>query len=267
MNTALKRKYVESVLIDRFGEIFERRKRSAGETLATSVTELNEGLQGFPRGAINEIYGATSSGRTSSLTSAVTAATAEEETCALVDCNDTFDLVSAANAGIDLNRLLWVRCGHNLERAFKAVDLVLHAGGFGFVALNLCDVPTKSVRRIISSWWFRFRRAIENTPTALLVLTPIAAARSCASVALELNHERAVWPSTLSLVSENSYGNFTSQREHSGHLSLVAPIAAQCQPYAGLAHSHFLQTTKIRVNRQRPIEGQSAGLKFQTQRR
>jgi len=265
MNTARTRKQVELALIDRFGEIFERHKHAADDTMSTGVAELNRAWQGFPRGRITEIYGESSSGRISLLTSAVTAATAQEETCALIDCNDTFDLNCAAKAGINLNRLLWVRCGHNLERAFKAVDLVLHAGGFGFVTLNLCDVPMKCVRRIISSWWFRFRRAIENTPTVLLVLTPIAAVRSCASLTLELKQGRTVWPSTLSLVSENRYSNFTSKSQHDSHLSLVTPLAPPSQSYEGLTHSHFLRTSEIFVNRQRPIEWQSGALKFQIQ--
>lgn len=266
MNTALKRKQIESALADRFEGIFAQPKRLPIDTVSTGVAELNEIWQGFPRGAITEIYGESSSGRTSLLLSAVTAATLHEETCALVDCNDTFDLSSAVKAGIDFNRLLWVRCSHDLERSFKAVDLVLHAGGFGFVVLNLCDVPAKSARRIISSWWFRFRRAIENTPTALLVLTPIAAVRSCASVALELKQEEAVWPSTLSLMSENSYGKFTSKSEH-GYLSLVTPLQQEARPYSSLAHAHFLRAMKIHVDRQRPIEWQSTSLNFQTQNR
>src|SRR2546430_3824478 len=149
--------------------------------------------------------GAASSGRTSLILSALSAASSQEEICAVVDCDDTFDLSSAANAGVDFDRLLWIRCDHDLERAFKAVDLILHSGGFGFVALNLCDVPAMTLRRIVSSWWFRFRRAIENTPTAMMVLTPLAAVRSCASLALELNNKGAVWPSILSLVSDNAY--------------------------------------------------------------
>lgn len=264
MNAALKRKQIESSLVDRFGGIFEQPKGLPTETVSTGVAELNEVLKGFPRGAITEIYGEASSGRTSLLLSAVTAATAQEETCALVDCNDTFDLSSAAKAGLDFNRLLWVRCSHDLERSFKAVDLVLHAGGFGFVALNLCDVPAKSARRIISSWWFRFRRAIENTPTALLVLTPIAAVRSCATVALELKQQEAVWPSTLSLMSENSYGNFTS-KERRGYLSLVTPLEQKPRQYSSLAQTHFLRTMKVHVNRHRPIEWQPDALQFQTQ--
>ena len=260
MNAAVTKKEVELVLAERFGDIFERHEPRPLEVLPTGVGEIDNVLFGLPRGAITEIHGPSSSGRTSLMISTLATATAQEETCAVVDCNDSFDLMSAAQAGVDFKRVLWVRCGHNLERAFKTVDLILHAGGFGFIALNLCDVPPTAVRRILSSWWFRFRRAIESTPSALLVLTPVAALRSCAALALELKHERAVWRSTLSLVSENSNGRFTANAEQTGGLSLV-PKAAPTYS-ATESHSHFLQATEIRVNRERPIELRPGTLKF-----
>ena len=226
---------------------------------------IDEVLHGFPRGAITEIHGALSSGRASLMLSALAAAMAQEEICALIDCNDTFDLSSAMNAGIDLNRLLWIRCSHNLERAFKAVDLILHAGGFGFIALNLCDVPVKAVRRIISSWWFRFRRAIENTPTALIVLTPIAVVRSCATLVLELERKESVWPSTLSLVSENRNSQFTDPTERNDRLSLVTPCRASTD-LMSQPHVRFLYGTVIQVNKQRPVEWQPEAVTFFPQR-
>ena len=119
--------------------------------------------------------GESSSGRISLLLSAVAAATDEEETCAVVDCNDTFDLSSAAKAGIDFNRLLWVRCGRHSSGPSKPSILYYTRGDSGSWLSIFTRCPTKSTRRIISSWWFRFRRAIEHTSTALLVLTPIAA--------------------------------------------------------------------------------------------
>ncbi len=261
MNAAVTKKEIESALADRFGHIFERHEKLPNKTLPTGIDELDNALEGFPRGAITEIHGAASSGRTSLMLSALTAATSQEEICAVVDCNDTFDLASAQNAGVDFERLLWIRCGHNLERSFKAVDLILHAGGFGFVALNLCDVPARTLRRVISSWWFRFRRAIENTPTALIVLAPIAAVRSCASLALEVQNEGAVWLSTLSFVSDNSYSNFTDRSETGNRLSLATP-QARILPAAAIPHSHCLQSTRVRINRERPIQWQLPKMSF-----
>jgi len=259
MNAAVTKKQIESALADRFGHVFERCERLPFETLSTGIGEIDNALHGFPRGAITEIHGTASSGRTSLMLSALAAATSQEEICALVDCSDTFDLLSATKADVDFDRLLWIRCGRNLERAFKAVDLILHAGGFGFVALNLCDLPVKTVRRVISTWWFRFRRAIENTPIALIVLTPVAAVRSCAALTLEVKSESSVWPSSLSLVSGNSYSSFTTQREQDSHLSLVQ---TSVPTFSLQTHSHFLQAMRICVYRSRPVEWQTPEIKF-----
>ncbi|PYS63555.1 MAG: recombinase A, partial [Acidobacteria bacterium] len=118
MKTAVAKKEIESALANRFGAIFERREKHPAEILPTGVLEIDALLNGFPRGAITEIHGAASSGRTSLLLSALAFATEQEETCALIDCSDTFDPASAAKARVDFGRLLWVRCNSNLERAF-----------------------------------------------------------------------------------------------------------------------------------------------------
>jgi len=263
MNAAVARKKVESVMAGSFRRAFERHERQPAEMLGTGVAELDRLLLGCPRGAITELHGSMSSGRTSLLLSTLAQATARDETCALIDCSDTFDLSSAATAEVDFDRLLWVRCGDNLERAFKAVDLLLHGGGFGFIALILSDVPAKAVRRVISSWWFRFRRALENTPTVLMVVTPVACVRSCAALVLELKQETVVWPGTLSLVSENDDGALTKQeRQLTSHLSLVNTAVSQSQKYLSLSHSHFLQQLSLNVNRERPPEWSNQTINF-----
>ena len=87
--------------------------------LTTHVSELNAVLEGFPRGAITEITGPASSGRTTLLETALAAATSRGEYCALIDAADSFDPHSAAAAGVDLTRLLWVRCGGQADRALQ----------------------------------------------------------------------------------------------------------------------------------------------------
>src|SRR6185503_14420101 len=124
--------------------------------------------------------------------SALAHATNLQEVCALVDTNDSFDPESAAGAYMMFDHLLWVRCASErtlnvpegrIERAFKAADLILQSGGFGVVALDLADIAPQDVRRIISSWWFRFRRAIENTPTVLIVTAQTSCVGSRATLA------------------------------------------------------------------------------------
>ncbi len=263
MNAVAASRKVESVLTGPFKRAFERHEKQPAEILNTGVTELDRFLLGYPRGSITELYGKMSSGRTSVLLSTLAEATAREETCALIDCSNTFDLSSASKAEIDFERLLWVRCGDNLERAFKAVDLLLHGGGFGFIALILSDVPAKACRRIISSWWFRFRRAIENTPTVLMVITPVTCVRSCAALILELKQETVVWPGTLSLVSENDYVAFTKEKGNLTRLSLVNAAVAHSPRYSSLSHSRFLQQLCLNVNRERPLEWSPEAINFQ----
>ena len=67
-----------------------------------------EHLSGLPRGAVSEVTGARSSGRTSFLNSVLAEATSREEYCAVVDASDHFDPFSAARAGVALERLVWV---------------------------------------------------------------------------------------------------------------------------------------------------------------
>jgi len=152
-----------------------------------------EQIGGFPRGAITEIIGPESSGRTTVANSLLAVATSRGETCCIVDTSEAFDPVSAAQAGAVLTQLIWIRCGGNVEHAFKAVDLILHAGGFGAVVLDLARIGERAANRIPISYWYRFRRAIENTPTVLALVERNALARSCAALMLDLKRDAANW--------------------------------------------------------------------------
>jgi hypothetical protein len=148
---------------------------------------------GFPRGAITEIIGPDSSGRTTLANSLLAVATARGEICCFIDTSDAFDPVSAAQAGTALSQLIWIRCGGNVEHAFKAADLILHAGGFGVVVLDLARIGERAANRIPISYWYRFRRAIENTPTILALVEKNALARSCAALMLDLKRDATHW--------------------------------------------------------------------------
>jgi recombination protein RecA len=176
----------ESEIANRFGDAFKLHEKTFGETLSSGIPEIDALTGGIPRGAISEIFGPASSGRTSLMYSILANATTQEETCALIDTNDVFAPTIASGAGIDFDRLLWVRCGGNLEHAFKATDLLLHAGGFGLVILDIGDLAGSEARRIISSWWYRFRRTVEDRPTVMMVISEEACTRSCAALALEV---------------------------------------------------------------------------------
>ena len=304
---------LDTGLIGRGLEGFQN--RAAVELQSSGVTELDAVLGGgFPRGSLVELCGAASSGRTSLAFSLLAQATERQEACAFVDVSDSLDPVSLAAAGVELPRLLWIRCGETgnrgpdlkassyfapadkeigktrspdsaskkpmpvhgwrhprelmrgvdqaipsligkqpilaeaaqlhvvarcageqverdrelprrgfrpprslpslcesnpppqvrsvgksvkpwkrLEQALKTTDLLLHSGGWGVVVVDLGGISWVDARRINLSVWFRFRRAIENTPTILLLLGEESCAKSCASLVLRCQRRTDNW--------------------------------------------------------------------------
>jgi hypothetical protein len=119
--------------------------RPVAQTGVAAVDELLEG--GLPVGAITEMIGPECSGRTSLALSLLARVTQSAKVCAWIDVADVFNPESAAAAGVDLSRLLWVRCGVLTDKAqqpakenFTLTDKYLipaptkkglHGGGFG----------------------------------------------------------------------------------------------------------------------------------------
>jgi hypothetical protein len=178
-----------------------RRDESA---LATDVAALDACLHGgLPRGQLSEIVGPASSGRTTLALQTIAATTERGELAALVDTFDRLDVASAIAVGIDMERLLWIRGGATsfgttpslaaangvdaaVNRALKAVNLVLQAGGFGCVVLDFAEVPPSMLRRIPFTTWLRVQRVVEGRDTACVLLAPHALARSAGGLTLSL---------------------------------------------------------------------------------
>jgi hypothetical protein len=134
--------------------------------------------RGLQRGSITEISGGRSSGVMATVLHVLAQATANGEVCAIVDAQDQFHPASASAAGVDLSLCLWVRCRDNPDYAMRAADLLLHAGGFGLVVLDLCETSGRILNRIPVSYWHRFRTAIEHSPACLLVCSSVALAKA-----------------------------------------------------------------------------------------
>jgi recombination protein RecA len=193
--TAALRLHVASALAARVASPFEYRDRPIVETVPAGIHSVDLLTGGFPRGSLTEIYGPPCSGRTSLLISALASRTAASEVCALVDARDSFDPVSAEAAGVRLKHLLWVRC-RNVDQALRSTDLLIQGGGFGLIALDFGDTPAQMVRYVPLQVWFRFRRAVESTPTILVVLEQESNAKTCASLVLQLRMQKAQWSRT-----------------------------------------------------------------------
>ncbi len=311
--TPLKQGKLETAFIGRGLEGFQRRVEA--ELQPSGIKELDAVLGGgFPRGSLVELCGPASSGRTSLAFSLLAQATERQESCAFVDVSDSLDPISLAAAGVELPRLLWIRCGEvgerepdlksssyfapvekeirkardldppskkpiqvhgwrhprelmrgvdkaipglvgkqtalaeltrihvvaryageqverdrespgrgirpprslppvretypthwvrqetrrtrpwkRLEQALRTTDLLLHSGGWGVVVFDLGGISWVDARRINLSMWFRFRRAVENTPTILLLLGEESCAKSCASLVLRCQRKADKW--------------------------------------------------------------------------
>ena len=132
-------------------------------------------------GEITEIVGELSSGRTSLLTAALRRLTRTGAATALVDADDAFDAAGAAEAGVDLARVLWVRCGRRRDQALRAVDLLARCPGFALVALDLGELAP----RLSLASAFRLRVAVRRSRVALVVLSSRRIAGASAAFAVE----------------------------------------------------------------------------------
>ena len=176
---------------------------------------------GLPRGQVSEVSGPASSGRTSLAWAAMAAATQRGESVALIDTFDRFDPPTAHASGLELSRLLWVRgqavsktavaidpawlpgvravsgpgtfIERVIDRAIKALNLVVQSGVCTLVVIDLIDVPATALRRLPASTWFRIERAIEGSDTAVVILAAQPIARSAGGRSITLGESRVMW--------------------------------------------------------------------------
>jgi hypothetical protein len=114
-----------------------------------------------------------------------------------------FDPVSASANGIDFERMLWVRgepcsssrvslsCEYgtwqkHLDRAVKALNIVLQAGGFGLVVLDLAEMAPRIIKRLPYTTWLRLHRIIEGSETACVLIGSEPIGRSAGGVTIQL---------------------------------------------------------------------------------
>ena len=267
---------IEAALAHRIPGALTPAPRAVRPTAPTGLAALDERLGGgLPLGAISELAGPECSGRTSLALSLIARLTQAARVCAWVDVSDTLDPESAAAAGVDLARLLWVRCGpepqqlvlpgfsaaqrsltvrndpavqqsltvredftprcaepvpkvrragretvplqpvpcpaasselsarytarpsvaaqrplaireySRLDQALRAVDLLLNAGGFSAIVLDMGSVAPEYALRVPLATWFRYRSVAERTQAIVLLLTQQPCTRSSAELVLE----------------------------------------------------------------------------------
>jgi recombination protein RecA len=275
---------IELVLADRIPSALTPAPRIIRPVVPTGIASVDGLLTGgFPLGAITEIIGPECSGRTTLVLSFLNHITNEGKVCAWIDASDSLHPESAAAAGIDLARLLWVRCGvpntketpsrqhdfalpekylipppikkglhgggfgphprnevkglsdalggllrpeaiaprcaepqprerrpretfepisfqtsqrqpkgvvprplSRIDQALRIADLLLQAGGFSAIVLDLGSIAPEYASRVPLATWFRYRAAAERTQASILLLTQHACAKSSAGLVLRM---------------------------------------------------------------------------------
>jgi len=155
-------------------------------TRATGLPAIDRLLGGgWPRAAVGELTGRRSSGRTAVLYASLARSLAAGEAVALIDAAGALDPRAATACGIPLARLLWIRCPADptAQQALRAVDLVLSAGGFDLVALDLGDATRV---RVPTAAWVRLKHGAEKQGTTVLVSAAARLVGAFAAAAVEL---------------------------------------------------------------------------------
>lgn len=286
---------LESALAHRIPSAFTPAQQVVPTLSSVGIAGVDQLLQGgFPVGAITEIVGTESSGRTSLALSFLAGLTQAGKVCAWVDASNALHPESAVSAGVDLSRMLWVRCGSSsrgqsastqaggfalpkaylapppikkglhgggygphprtegkglaeaiggfltpdamahwprgqeqspkqmtepflpgsakgtgrqrvpgtpwlrMEQALRVTDLLLQAGGFSAIVLDIGGIAPEFAARVPLATWFRYRKAAERTQGSILLLTQHACAKSSAGLVLRLQaanvfHEETVF--------------------------------------------------------------------------
>ena len=329
----LLRLQIETALSARIPSALTPAPRVIRPTAPTGIAALDERLGGgLPIGAISELTGPECSGRTSLAVSFVAGLTEAGRVCAWVDVSDALDPESAAAIGVDLDRLLWVRCGaeaqqlalpgfeanpkiaencpgeasvlqtvsttatnsrtgsgeslpsfaprcaepqprvvrksreavlpapqfpqapvrrtrpakpwSRLDQALRVTDLLLQAGGFSAVVLDMGGVAPEFALRVPLATWFRYRAAAERTQASVVLLTQRACTKSSAGVVLTLTHGGMTSEGATVLTGAEYHAEIA--RERFGKVAEFARKPPQSEPsipHLIAANGRALETT------------------------
>jgi hypothetical protein len=247
------RAQIEATLAERIPSALTPMARVAYPVAPTGIPEIDLLLHGgFPVGALSEVVGPECSGRTSLALAFVAGMTQSGKVCAWVDVSDTLHPESAAAMGVHLSRLLWVRCGSSpvtvplpaikraprskswarLEQALRVTDLLLQAGGFSCIVLDMGSLNAEYVLRVPLATWFRFRAAAERLQSNVLLLTQHACSRNSAGLVLRLEPGSVLAPDSTIFTGLEHRAELARQRfpQSPGN---VFPMRSTAGPTAG----------------------------------
>jgi hypothetical protein len=195
-------------------DILERRRRNqVVPTTLESIDALLDG--GLPRGKMTEVAGRGV--RLSIEIAAIASATTCGEAAALIDLGDCFDPQLGESAGIQLQRMLWVR-PRTMKQAVAAAEMLI-AAGFQLVVLDAGLPPLRG--RVADAAWVRLARAAEAHGCALLVSTPYPLTGTTSEAMLRAERARARWRGGLLTGIETTLRLEKHRRKRAGESARV----------------------------------------------
>jgi len=159
------------------------------EILPTTIAPLDALLGGgLARGKVTEIAGRGT--RFSIVIATLAAATSIGEAAALIDAGDSFDPQLAESAGVDLQRLLWVR-PRTMKETVTAAEMI-GATGFQLVIIDMGSRRPPG-RRVPDATWVRLARVAESHGATILVSAPYALTGTTSEVMILAHAPRPRW--------------------------------------------------------------------------
>lgn len=185
------------------------------EKQETGVAAFDDFTGGLLRGGVCEISGSESSGKRGLALAILGGLTRRNYISAIVDMSNAFDPESAAKVGVNLNKILWIRCGGDLQKALLITDHLLQSKLFGLVWLDLSLCDERSLNVVSSSFWFRFKVCLQNTKSSFLVLLTHPRLRSAAHQSIRLERKFLKW---------NGATNFRLLENCSSEMRQIRPV-------------------------------------------
>jgi recA bacterial DNA recombination protein len=209
--------------IAEFSGVFRGRELTRKDRrLSSGIAALDVILGGgIARGRVSELVGRPGVGRTSLVASFATIATRRGEVAAWIDSAGSFDPHSIAAAGADLSRILWVGADGamrardrkssateftrarstaapqaSLKPVLLAAEMVLGAGGFGLIVIDLAFNTGGHARTLTLSAALRLARAAERSGAAVIVLAERRTCGTFAALSLVLGRIRPFFSRT-----------------------------------------------------------------------
>ena len=199
--------------------------------IPTGITSLDQLLQGgLPMGAISELTGSFSSGKTSVLFTLLSRATSEHLRVAYIDTFNTFDPCCARTAGIRLQQLLWIRfqrgsVSNRIKKSLKAADILARSQDFGVIVLDLETAsdrtPEAVIQKVPFHCWFRIKKVLHQKKVAFLLLSNSSSAGSAANTVLALDRSSVRWRSTRPESKPNFSNHYQLLRGLTTRVSLL----------------------------------------------